>query len=45
MDGFLNLTLFVVVFYLIVLFAGLPDRRKVSSASPVDSAMNEKRVA
>ena len=28
MDAFLNLTLFVVVFYVITLCAGWPDRRK-----------------
>ena len=44
MDAFLNLALFVGVFCLIILFAGLPDRRKNSAAPPVDSA-KEKRVA
>jgi hypothetical protein len=42
MDAFLNLGLFVAVFYLILLYAGLPDRRKTRAA---DGAVHEKRVA
>ena len=44
MDAFLNLALFVGVFYLIIVFAGLPDRWKEPTAPRVDSA-KEKRVA
>jgi hypothetical protein len=44
MDAFLNLALFVGIFCLILLYAGLPDRRKTSAAPRVDSA-HEKRVA
>jgi len=44
MSAFLNLAFFVGVFSLIILFAGLPDRRTHPSAPGVDSA-KEKRVA
>ena len=44
MDAFLNLALFIGVFCLIILFAGLPDRRKGPTAPRVDSAKG-KRVA
>jgi len=44
MDAFLNLAMFVGVFCLIILFAGLPDRRK-NPAAPRDDSAKEKRVA
>jgi hypothetical protein len=44
MDAFLNLALFVGVFYLILVVAGLPDRRTHRAAARVDPA-NQKRVA
>lgn len=43
MDAFLNLGLFVGVFYLILVYAGLPDRRKNRAAG--DDRADEKRVA
>jgi hypothetical protein len=44
MDAILNLALFVGVFYLIILLAGLPDRWKTPAAPRADPA-KEKRVA
>jgi hypothetical protein len=44
MDAILNLALFVGVFYLINLLAGLPDRWKTPAAPRADPA-KEKRVA
>ena len=43
MDAFLNLALFVGVFYLIRLFAGRPDRRTHRRAD--DAGADKKRVA
>ena len=45
MSEFLNLALFVGVFYLILAWAGLPDRRKNRAGRNVDSREQEKRVA
>jgi hypothetical protein len=45
MSEFLNLALFVGVFYLILVWAGLPDRRKNRAGRSVDSRAREKRVA
>ena len=45
MSAFLNLALFIGVFYLILLFAALPDRRKNRAARGVDPRAPEKRVA
>jgi hypothetical protein len=41
MDAFLNLGLFLAVFYLILLYAGRPDRRTHRGSDAVD----EQRVA
>lgn len=43
MSEFLNLALFVGVFYLILLYAGLPDRRKQRAG--VNPPATAKRVA
>jgi hypothetical protein len=46
MDAFLNLTLFVAVFYVITLYAGWPERRKTkATAGRVESRSQGKRVA
>jgi hypothetical protein len=45
MDGLLNLALFVGVFYLILVLAGLPDRGRDAAARRTASAGKEKRVA
>ena len=46
MEVFLNLALFVGVFYLIIRYAGLGDRRTDHDASPAKTAAkHEKRVA
>jgi hypothetical protein len=42
---FLNLSLFVGVFYLIVWFAGMPDRRREHTARTLDPRADETRVA
>jgi len=45
MDAFLNLALFVGVFYLILVFAGRRDRRKAHTARPMEPVANNERVA
>ena len=45
MSEFLNLALFVGVFYLILVYAGLPDRRRHRAARTVDPRAQEKRIA
>jgi hypothetical protein len=45
MSEFLNLALFVGVFYLIVVYAGLPDRRKHRQSRTADPSAPAKRVA
>ena len=45
MDVFFNLTLFVAVFYLITLYAGLPDRRKNRDSRAGEARVESKRVA
>ncbi|HTI40739.1 MAG TPA: hypothetical protein VL693_02855 [Vicinamibacterales bacterium] len=46
MDAFLNLALFIFVFYLITLYAGWPDRRKGNDTSGGAANRNAgKRVA
>lgn len=45
MSAFLNLALFVGVFYLIVLYAGRPDRRTDRPADRAEPAAPEKRIA
>jgi len=45
MDAFLNLVFFVGVFYLIVVFAGIPGRAPRRGASDAESSAKEKRVA
>lgn len=46
MEVFLNLALFVGVFYLILMYAGVPDRRSRRGASGTKAASgNEKRAA
>jgi hypothetical protein len=45
MDGFLNLGLFLIAFYLILLYAGWPDRRKTRTPRDIEAATREKRVA
>ena len=42
---FFNLMLFVGVFYLILLYAGLPDRRKAPDARTTETGSEQKRVA
>jgi len=44
-SAFLNLALFVGVFYLILLWAGLPDRRRNRPADDAGAGTHEKRVA
>ncbi len=45
MSVFLNLALFVGVFYLIVVFSGIPDRRRDRTARSLDPRPEQKRVA
>ena len=46
MDAFLNLALFILVFYLITVYAGWPDRRKGKDTSGgVEDRGTGKRVA
>lgn len=45
MSEFLNLALFIGVFYLILLFAALPDRGKNRPGRGVNPRTSEKRVA
>jgi hypothetical protein len=45
MSAFLNLALFVGVFYLILVYAGWPDRRKKGTADGSAAATDEKRIA
>lgn len=45
MSEFLNLALFVGVFCLILVYAGLPDRRKHRKTRTADPSASEKRVA
>jgi cbb3-type cytochrome oxidase subunit 3 len=45
MDVFFNLALFVVVFYLITLYAGLPDRRNNRASESRGLRVADKRVA
>jgi hypothetical protein len=45
MSEFLNLALFVGVFYLILVCAGLPDRWKNRAGRSVDSRAQDKRAA
>jgi cbb3-type cytochrome oxidase subunit 3 len=45
MSVFLNLALFVGVFYLIILYAGRPDRRKTRAGGDVAERVPEKRIA
>ena len=45
MDAFFNLALFLVVFYLITLYAGWPDRRQHRADQGLDARNDSKRVA
>lgn len=45
MDGFLNLGLFLIAFYLILLYAGWPDRRKTRTPRDIEVGSEQKRVA
>lgn len=45
MDAFLNLGLFLVAFYLILLYAGHPSRRNRPATRDIEVSSEQKRVA
>ena len=45
MSAFLNLAVFVGVFYLILVYAGWPDRRKKGTPGGSAAVTEEKRIA